>query len=62
MRIQNGGWNVTKNKFKEPMPLVAWAVIDYARNHHKAQSFIGMLLGCFQVLGESAHHLADFLI
>ncbi|KIM87566.1 hypothetical protein PILCRDRAFT_815121 [Piloderma croceum F 1598] len=50
MRIQNGGWNVTKNKFKEPMPLIAWAVIDYARNHHKAQSFIDMLLRCFQVL------------
>jgi hypothetical protein len=42
------------------MPLIAWAVIDYARNHHKAQSFINMLLSCFQVLGKSAHRLADF--
>ena len=49
MRIQNGGWNVTKNEFKEPMPLITWAIIDYACNHHKAQIF-DMLLCCFQVL------------
>ena len=50
MRIQNGGWNVTNNKFKEPMSLIAWAVIDYACNHHKARSF-DMLLRYFPVLG-----------
>jgi hypothetical protein len=61
MRIQNGGWNVTKNRFKEPMPLIAWAVVDYAGNHHKAQTFITMLLSCFNVLGESVHHLAFFI-
>ena len=50
MRIQNGGWNVTNNKIKELMSLITWAVIDYARNHHKARSF-DMLLRCVQVLG-----------
>ena len=50
MRIQNGGWNVKNNKFKEPMSLIAWAVIDYVRSHHKARSF-NMLLRCVQVLG-----------
>ena len=39
MRIQNGGWNVTNNKFKELMSLIAWAVIDYARNHEVSTCF-----------------------
>jgi hypothetical protein len=39
MRIQNGGWNVTNNKFKEPMSLIAWAMIDYACNHEVLTCF-----------------------
>jgi hypothetical protein len=62
MKIQNGGWNITRNKFKEPMPLVAWAVVDYTRTPNKAESFIKMLLNCFDVLGEFAYHPAGYFI
>jgi hypothetical protein len=44
------------------MPLVAWAVADFTRSPQKAQSFIDMLLRCFQVLGKFARYFADFLI
>lgn len=41
-----------RNKFRKPMSLVVWVVIDYAGNKYKTDAFVGALSNCFHNLGE----------
>ena len=51
LKIQDGAWNMTRNQFRTPMPLIAWAVVDYAHKPAKVNDFTGMLKTCFANLG-----------
>ena len=54
--IQNGGWNVTGQRFREPAKIVAWAVVsfDFAdRSGENARKLVQGLLRNMKQLGKS---------
>jgi len=57
LNVDEGAWNIMRNQFRTPKPLIAWAVVDFAHSRtnynseQKATEFVQMLKNCFSSLG-----------